>query len=68
MVISEASTPDRVSGILQPRTCGKCGVRDIPRGIPWSYWEDGQCVHFECVTNSRTLMLALALTAHERNR
>lgn len=31
------------------RPCGKCGVRDIPRGIEWPWWIDGCCVHLGCM-------------------
>lgn len=51
------------------RTCGVCGVRDIPRGIEWPWWLDGECVHYGCLALQNVAMvstLRLALSRLER--
>lgn len=32
----------------QPRACGICGQRSIPRGVEWPWWINGKPVHEEC--------------------
>lgn len=45
------------------RTCGLCKRQDIPRGIEWPYWMNGECVHAACYTNEKTLRI-LSLSAY----
>lgn len=30
------------------RSCGVCGVRDIPYGMDWLWWTDGRPIHPGC--------------------
>lgn len=37
--------------VRDSRTCGICGVRDIPYGVDWKWWTDGCPVHMACYYN-----------------
>jgi hypothetical protein len=43
---------DGVPAAVKPhrwdRTCGVCGVRDIPFGVDWPWWVDGKPAHALC--------------------
>lgn len=41
--------PAETSDAPPHRTCGVCGISDIPRGVDWPWWVNGQPVHPICL-------------------
>lgn len=44
------------------RACGLCGAKDIPFGVDWPWWTDGQPVHEDC---QKYIILEGKLMEHE---